>query len=91
MNSPVMRRLSYFSENAKTFEEVRIAVAGLEALNKSSPADFDRWLITPNVHLRGCRPRDVANAGDTAAVEQAASRLRFTARTDCSLATAFAA
>src|SRR5262249_5952589 len=31
-----------FSENARTYEEVRIAVAGLEAVNKTSP-DFERW------------------------------------------------
>src|SRR5262249_53996756 len=34
--------IKYFSENAKTFEELRIAVAGLEAVNKTSPA-FARW------------------------------------------------
>lgn len=34
--------IGYFHENAKSFEDVRIAVAGLEAVKKSSP-DFPRW------------------------------------------------
>jgi predicted esterase len=34
--------IGFFSKNAKTFEEVRISVAGLEAIHASSP-DFPRW------------------------------------------------
>ncbi len=34
--------LAYFSTNAKTFEEIRMAIAGLEAVGASSP-DFLRW------------------------------------------------
>jgi pimeloyl-ACP methyl ester carboxylesterase len=34
--------IAYFGKNAKTFEEIRIAVAGLEAIKKTSP-DFGRW------------------------------------------------
>ncbi len=33
----------FFSENARTFEEVRIAVAGLEAVKKTLPDDFKKW------------------------------------------------
>ena len=36
--------LKYLSENAKTFEEIRIAVAGLEAVSKTS-TDFANWRI----------------------------------------------
>ena len=35
--------IAYFSKDAKTFEEVRIAVAGLEAIKATSP-DFPRWI-----------------------------------------------
>ena len=35
--------IGFFSKNAKTFEEVRIAVAGLEAIKATSP-DFPRWI-----------------------------------------------
>ncbi len=35
--------LDFFSKNAKEFEQVRIAVAGLEAIKTSSP-DFPRWI-----------------------------------------------
>jgi poly(3-hydroxybutyrate) depolymerase len=34
--------IRYFSENAKSFEDIRIAVAGLEAVAKPSP-DFAAW------------------------------------------------
>lgn len=34
--------IRYFHENVKSFEEVRIAVAGLEAVKKPSP-DFPKW------------------------------------------------
>jgi acetyl esterase/lipase len=34
--------ITYFGKNVQTFEDVRIAVAGLEAVEKTSP-DFDRW------------------------------------------------
>ena len=34
--------MAFFSKNAKSFEEIRIAVAGLEAVNAKSP-DFARW------------------------------------------------
>jgi predicted esterase len=34
--------VDFFGKNAKTFEEVRIAVAGLEAIKTTSP-DFPRW------------------------------------------------
>ena len=34
--------IGYFSQNAKTFEDIRIAVAGLEAIKATSP-DFARW------------------------------------------------
>ncbi len=33
----------YFSRNVNNFEEIRIAVAGLEAVKKTSP-DFPRWI-----------------------------------------------
>ena len=33
---------AYLGQNAKTFEEIRIAVAGLEAIAKTAP-DFGRW------------------------------------------------
>ncbi len=35
--------IGYFSKEVKTFEQIRIAVAGLEAVNKPSP-DFPRWI-----------------------------------------------
>jgi pimeloyl-ACP methyl ester carboxylesterase/prenyltransferase beta subunit len=35
--------IAYFAANAKSFEEVRIAIAGLEAVKTPSP-DFPRWL-----------------------------------------------
>ena len=35
--------IRYLGANAKTFEEIRIAVAGLEAVGKPSP-DFPRWI-----------------------------------------------
>lgn len=38
----VQGAIRYFSENVKTFEDIRIAVAGLEAVGKTSP-DFARW------------------------------------------------
>lgn len=34
--------IKYFSENVKSFEDIRIAVAGLEAIKKPSP-DFEAW------------------------------------------------
>ena len=34
--------ITYFSANVKTFEDIRIAVAGLEAVGKKSP-DFAKW------------------------------------------------
>ena len=39
--------IGYFGNEAKTFEEVRIAVAGLEAVKKPSP-DFPRWIEQVN-------------------------------------------
>ena len=41
--SMVKATARYFSANAKTFEEVRIAVAGLEAVNEVLADDFQRW------------------------------------------------
>lgn len=38
----VAKAVEFLSGNAKTFEEVRIAVAGLEAVGKTSP-EFPRW------------------------------------------------
>lgn len=35
--------IDYFSKNVKDFEEIRIAVAGLEAVAKTSP-DFPKWI-----------------------------------------------
>ena len=35
--------IGFFGKNARTFEDIRIAVAGLEAVDKSSP-DFPRWI-----------------------------------------------
>ena len=35
--------IAYLSKEAKTFEEIRIAVAGLEAIKASSP-EFPRWI-----------------------------------------------
>jgi pimeloyl-ACP methyl ester carboxylesterase len=35
--------IGFFSKNAKSFEDIRIAVAGLEAVDKTSP-DFPRWI-----------------------------------------------
>jgi poly(3-hydroxybutyrate) depolymerase/prenyltransferase beta subunit len=37
--------IAYLSENAKTFPEVRIAVAGMEAVKQGSPS-FDEWSAT---------------------------------------------
>ncbi len=37
--------IGYFSKNAKEFEEIRIAAAGLEAVEKTSP-DFEAWTKT---------------------------------------------
>jgi pimeloyl-ACP methyl ester carboxylesterase/prenyltransferase beta subunit len=49
----VREAIAYFSANAKSYEEVRIAIAGLEAVKTPSP-DFPRWLkqieATRNVH-----------------------------------------
>ena len=35
--------VAYFGKNAKAFEEVRMAIAGLETIGANSP-DFPRWL-----------------------------------------------
>ena len=40
--SIVKGAINYLNENAKTFEEIRIAVAGLEAVSKTSPS-FPKW------------------------------------------------
>ncbi len=42
--SMVSAALKYLSENAKTYEEIRIGVAGLEAVSKTSP-DFANWKL----------------------------------------------
>ena len=39
----VKAAIDYFGKNAKSFEEVRMAIAGLEATRTPSP-DFPRWL-----------------------------------------------
>ncbi len=39
----VKAAIDYLGKNAKTFEEVRMAIAGLEAVHTPSP-DFPRWL-----------------------------------------------
>ncbi len=39
--------IGYFGKEVKTFEEIRIAVAGLEAVKKPSP-DFPRWIEQVN-------------------------------------------
>ncbi len=39
----VKAAIGYFGKNAKSFEEVRMAIAGLEAVHTPSP-DFPRWL-----------------------------------------------
>ena len=44
---PFARSSEYFSKNAKSFEEVRIAVAGFEATRTTSP-DFARWIEQVN-------------------------------------------
>jgi poly(3-hydroxybutyrate) depolymerase len=52
---PIMIRQAsaYLGKNAKTFEEVRMAIAGLEAVNTSSP-DFPRW----NDQIQALRNQD---------------------------------
>jgi poly(3-hydroxybutyrate) depolymerase/prenyltransferase beta subunit len=39
----ISKATAFFSKNAKSFEEVRIAAAGMEAVNKPSP-DFPAWI-----------------------------------------------
>jgi poly(3-hydroxybutyrate) depolymerase len=39
----VDRSIAYFHDNAKEFEQVRLAIAALEAVNAKSP-DYDEWL-----------------------------------------------
>lgn len=39
--------VKYLTENAKSFDEIRLAVAGLEAVNKKSPA-FPDWIAKLN-------------------------------------------
>jgi predicted esterase len=43
----------YLGKNAKEFEEIRMAIAGLEAVHGSSP-EFSKW----NEHLQGMRKPD---------------------------------
>ncbi len=43
-----LKSVEFLSANAKSFEEVRIAVAGLEAIKASSP-DFPRWTEQVNM------------------------------------------
>jgi poly(3-hydroxybutyrate) depolymerase/prenyltransferase beta subunit len=37
------KAIEFFSKNAKDFEQIRIAAAGMEAIEKTSP-DFPRWI-----------------------------------------------
>jgi pimeloyl-ACP methyl ester carboxylesterase len=57
--------LKYLAENAKSFEEVRIAVAGYEAVNKTSPV-FERW--TAEI-LKGVNTDGTFGSGATQARE----------------------
>jgi predicted esterase/prenyltransferase beta subunit len=41
----IVPAIAYLSENARTFPEVRIAVAGMEAVGQGSPS-FDQWSAT---------------------------------------------
>ena len=41
--------IAYFSANAKAFEEVRMSIAGLEAVESKSP-DFPRWAAADRGH-----------------------------------------
>jgi pimeloyl-ACP methyl ester carboxylesterase/prenyltransferase beta subunit len=55
--------IGYLGKNAKTFEEVRMAIAGLEAVHGTSP-DFPRW----NEQLQAMRnPDGTFGAGPTQA------------------------
>jgi len=61
--------IGFFSKNAKEFEEIRIAAAGLEAVAKSSP-DFEAWtkkvegMRNPDGTFGqgGAQPRDTGGA-----------------------------
>ena len=63
----------YLGKNAKTFEEVRMAIAGLEAVHGTSP-DFSKWnessraCATPTAPGARGRARPIATGGAGAAV-----------------------
>jgi len=73
--------LRFLSTNARTFEEVRIAVAGLEAVKKTLP-EFDRW--TADI-LKDRNPDGTFGSGEGQAREtggKAAALLRMGATVD---------
>ncbi|MGE3821652.1 MAG: family 16 glycoside hydrolase [Isosphaeraceae bacterium] len=78
INDPLVvdRAVAFLSENAKTFEEVRIAVAGLEAVGKTSPS-APKWeaLVREGRNGDGTWGRGVSAAKDTGGKAVALLRL----------------
>lgn len=73
--------IGYFGKHAKDFEEIRIAVAGLEAVKKPSP-DFARWTkqVEETRNADGTFGRGPSQARDTGGA--AAALLRMDVKLD---------
>ncbi len=65
-SKPFAKALEYLAENAKSFEEVRIAVAGFEAINAKSPV-FEKWtaIVNEGRNADGTWGNDVTKGKDT--------------------------
>jgi acetyl esterase/lipase len=76
---PFLKSIEYFSTHAKSFEEVRIAVAGLEAIKTTSP-DFTRWTEQVNTgrNADGTWGEGVTKAKDTGGKAVALLRMGVT-------------
>jgi acetyl esterase/lipase/prenyltransferase beta subunit len=68
--------VAFFSENAKTFEDIRIAVAGLEAVGAKSP-DFAKWAkqVESDRNADGTWGQGAAKARDTGGAAAALLRM----------------
>jgi hypothetical protein len=66
----------YLSDNAKTFEEIRIAAAGFEAIKRKAP-QTDKWFndIARTQNKDGTFGKDAGQARDTASAEVTMHRL----------------
>jgi dienelactone hydrolase/prenyltransferase beta subunit len=73
--------VEYFSSNAKSFEDVRIAIAGLESIKTSSP-EFSKWteLVNKGRNADGTWGEGATKAKDTGG--KAAALLRMGVKID---------